>query len=60
MPVHIDNKRDQERTPELGRKSNGSDLDTSVPEWAENMEHVLRRLIRARQKRRDKSPGLYR
>ena len=31
-----------------------------VPEWAENMEHTLRRLTRAKQKERSKKPGLYR
>ena len=31
-----------------------------VPEGAENMEHVLRRLVREKEKERAKNPGLYR
>ncbi len=31
-----------------------------VPEWAEDMEHSLRRLVRIKEKERAKNPGLYR
>ena len=34
--------------------------DAHVPEWAEDMEHTLRRLMREKQKKRDETPGLYR
>jgi len=31
-----------------------------VPEWAEDIEHTLRRINAEKQSRRDKDPGLYR
>jgi truncated hemoglobin YjbI len=30
-----------------------------VPEWAENMEHTLRRINAEKQAKRAKNPGLY-
>ncbi|WP_347312030.1 hypothetical protein [Defluviimonas sp. SAOS-178_SWC] len=37
-----------------------SERDVKVPEWAENFEHTLRRLVREKDKERDKKAGLYR
>ncbi|MDJ0993029.1 MAG: hypothetical protein QNI90_05610 [Dinoroseobacter sp.] len=34
--------------------------ETHVPDWAENMEHTLRRLARQKEAKRAKNPGLYR
>ena len=34
--------------------------DNKVPEWAEDMEHSLRRLVREKERERAKHPGLYR
>ncbi|MCV2874607.1 hypothetical protein OEZ71_20095 [Defluviimonas sp. WL0050] len=34
--------------------------DVKVPEMAENMEHTLRRLIREKNKERDRKAGLFR
>ena len=37
-----------------------SGTDSNVPEWAESMEHTLRRLMREKARERAKNPGLYR
>ena len=43
-----------------GKSSAGKvDDDTHVPEWAEDMEHTLKRLAGEKQAKRDKPPGLY-
>ena len=47
--------------PDLSKpRSVPTDDDIHVPEWAEDMEHTLRRLMREKQKKRDETPGLYR
>ena len=53
-------KPQSERNPkeETGTKTQRS--EQKVPEWAENMEHTLRRLVREKERQRSKNPGLYR
>ena len=47
--------------PDLSKPTSvPADDDAHVPEWAEDMEHTLRRLMREKQKKRDETPGLYR
>ncbi|MCU9848943.1 hypothetical protein OEZ60_13105 [Defluviimonas sp. WL0024] len=46
-------------TPEPEEHKPKAEAD-KVPEWAENMEHTLWRLARAKDKERAKKPGLYR
>ena len=48
---------DEDRGPTETKKERP---DAKVPEWAEDMEHTLRRLVREREKERSKNPGLYR
>ena len=45
--------------PKNARGTTESRDKHKVPEWAENMEHSLRRLIRERERARAKSPGMY-
>ncbi len=41
-------------------KADQTRSENKVPEWAENMEHSLRRLVREKEKSRSQNPGLYR
>ncbi|MDU8945984.1 hypothetical protein [Ovoidimarina sediminis] len=59
MPVQTDKNGDEKAVPGADTRSEASDPDTHVPEWAEDIEHTLRRLLSERQKKRDKDPGLY-
>jgi len=53
--------QEQKRAADQGAKP--EDLPEAqhdkVPEWAEDMEHTLRRLVKAREQERAKRPGLY-
>ena len=52
------------RKSEVSRKAEPSsgerEAEAHVPEWAEDMEHTLKRLAKDKQAKRDKQPGLYR
>ncbi|MDJ1018050.1 MAG: hypothetical protein QNJ35_16185 [Paracoccaceae bacterium] len=56
MSVQIEDKQIEK----TALKSAANDTSKHVPEWAEDMEHTLRRLISERQEKRDRNPWLYR
>lgn len=60
MSVHENTSYAKQSVLKSGPTPEARDRVTRVPEWAENMEHTLRRLIRKRQEKHDKDPGLYR
>ena len=51
--------REANLAPDSKSSSSEVDDDTHVPEWAEDMEHTLKRLAGEKQAKRDKQPGLY-
>jgi hypothetical protein len=52
-------KRKQPKEKPARDEPQAAPAGSKVPEWAENMEHTLRRLVRAREEKRSKTPGLY-
>lgn len=59
MPFQRGKESAEKAVPRADTGSETSDLATHVPEWAEDIEQALRRLISERQKKREKDPGLY-
>ncbi len=59
MSVQTAKRLKKEAALESKPSHNERDAETHVPEWAEDMEHTLRRLTEEKQVKRDKQPGLY-
>lgn len=53
-------KQDETRTAKPKPAKAKPQPAEKVPNWAEDMEHDLRRLAREKEERRAKNPGLYR
>ncbi|MDU8945816.1 hypothetical protein [Ovoidimarina sediminis] len=59
MSVQTTKDRAVEASAEAKTSSGEGIGDSHVPEWAENMEHTLKRLTEEKQAKRDLQPGLY-